>query len=400
MRIPRVETDTRTARNNPLRYIDPSGFNILGDIVNAISGAVHWVGNAIGGAATAFWNGVKHFAGEVGKWWSENWRTVVVIAVVIVVTYFTLGTGTAEAVTLGDAILAGAAAGAAGGAVGAALYGGSPDDILQAAFKGAVIGAISGAAFYGVGQYFGSTEQASTDSQIESMAAHGVVGGAKEAAEGGDFWRGFISTAATKAASLYGLDFHNFAANTARAAVVGGTVAEITGGKFANGAVTGAFSYAFNDWLHRAHTAVVGAAYGAPAGAVLATAACDVATEGACIAANVQTMQGGAEAGTVMGGALGWLYGAVVDIFSGNYYSSAIPLQGEPGSSVTTANPDGTPKQTRTYGPDGYPQQDIDYNHDHGQGQPHVHEWTRPADGSPPTHENRQPGGPLKPEGG
>lgn len=234
------------ARNNPLRYIDPSGYDFFSDVGDALSG----LGNAIGGLATSFWNGVSHFAGEVGKWWSENWRTVVVIVVVIVVTYFTLGAGSGVAITLGDAILAGAAAGAAGGAVGAALYGGSPDDIIEAALKGAVIGAISGAAFYGVGQAFGATAESGTASQAESMAAHGVVGGAKSAAEGGDFWKGFIASAATKATSLYGPDFNSFSANAARAAVVGGTVAAINGDKFANGAILGAFSYAFNDYLH------------------------------------------------------------------------------------------------------------------------------------------------------
>jgi len=34
------------------------------------------------------------------------------------------------------------------------------------------------------------------------------------------------------------------------AAVAGGTASELTGGKFANGAITGAFSRAFNDELH------------------------------------------------------------------------------------------------------------------------------------------------------
>jgi RHS repeat-associated protein len=230
-------------RDNPLRYIDPNGFSLLGD---AWEGVKH----AVGGAGTAIWHGVTHFGGEAGKWFAENWRVVVVVAVVIVVTVVTLGSGTPEAVTLGDAILAGAAAGAAGGATSAALYGGSPTDIIEAAIKGGVIGAFSGAAFYGVGQFFGSAEEMSTSSQIESMAAHGVVGGAKEAVEGGDFWRGFIATAATKASSLYGPEFHDVAADTARAAVVGGTVALLNGGKFANGAITGAFSYAFNDLLH------------------------------------------------------------------------------------------------------------------------------------------------------
>lgn len=242
------------ARGNPLRYVDPSGFDIFGDIGNAIGGAIGWVGNAIGGAASAFWNGVSHFAGEVGKWFSENWRVVVVIVVVIVVTYFTVGTGTAEAMTLGDSILlgaeAGAAAGAAAGFVGAAIYGGSLDDDLQAALKGAVIGGISGAAFAGVGYEFTPNpgEEASTTSQVEWVAAHGVVGGARSAAEGGNFWQGFIAAAATKTTS-FGGSFGNFAADTARAAVVGGTVAAISGDKFENGAVTGAFSYAFNDYL-------------------------------------------------------------------------------------------------------------------------------------------------------
>jgi hypothetical protein len=31
--------------------------------------------------------------------------------------------------------------------------------------------------------------------------------------------------------------------------------------------------------------------------------------------------------------------------------------------------------QERTYGPDGKPLKDIDYDHDHGQGAPHQHDW-------------------------
>jgi hypothetical protein len=69
---------------------------------------------------------------------------------------------------------------------------------------------------------------------------------------------------------------------------------------------------------------------------------------------------------------------------------------GEPGSTTTTNNPDGTPKQTRTYGEDGYPEKDIDYNHDHGQGQPHVHDWGRPEGGGKPRNEDRGPGRPPR----
>jgi len=74
------------------------------------------------------------------------------------------------------------------------------------------------------------------------------------------------------------------------------------------------------------------------------------------------------------------------------------PMSGEPGSTSQTTQPDGTPKQTRPYGPDGHPQTDVDYTQDHGQSLPHAHDWGRPEDGSPPTHKDRGPGRPVTPE--
>ena len=67
------------------------------------------------------------------------------------------------------------------------------------------------------------------------------------------------------------------------------------------------------------------------------------------------------------------------------------PFKGCPGSTETK------PKQTRKYGPDGYPATDVDTGHDHGAGDPHAHDWGRPADGGPPTAEDRGPGRPLQP---
>ena len=135
------------ARNNPLRYIDPSGFDFWS---KTFGGA----GKALGDA----WHGVTHFFGEAGKWIAQNWRTIVVIAVVVTVTVVTFGAAAPAAATLGEAIFigaeAGALAGAVGGFVGAALYGGTLDQDLQAALKGAVIGGISGAAFAGIGFVF------------------------------------------------------------------------------------------------------------------------------------------------------------------------------------------------------------------------------------------------------
>ncbi|WP_429924102.1 eCIS core domain-containing protein [Agrobacterium vitis] len=229
------------ARDNPLRYIDPTGFSIFGSIGKAFGDFVGGVGHALGDA----WRGVSHFAGEVGKWFHENWRTIVVVAVVIVVTYVTLGTGSLVAASLADAILAGAAAGAAGAAAGTALYGGTLDQVIEAAVKGAVIGAFSGAASYGVGQAFGPVEKMSWGSKISSIVSQGGVGGLRSEVEGGGFRNGFIAAAFSQAAGAYGPDSKISAVNTAQAAIVGGTAAQLTGGKFVNGAVTGAFTHAF-----------------------------------------------------------------------------------------------------------------------------------------------------------
>jgi RHS repeat-associated protein len=237
------------ARNNPLRYIDPTGFDFWSSTFGGI-----------GDALSDAWNGITHFISEAGKWIGQNWRTIVVIAVVAVVTFVTFGAAAPAAATLGEAILigaeAGALAGAVGGFVGAALYGGNLDDDLQAAIKGGVIGAFSGAAFAGVGFEFtpSAGQQLTTTSQVEWVAAHGVVGGVRSVAEGGNFWTGFVAAAATKVTS-FGPSFDNFGADTARAAIVGGTVARLSGDKFENGALTGAFSYMFNDYLDKTRLA-------------------------------------------------------------------------------------------------------------------------------------------------
>ena len=55
--------------------------------------------------------------------------------------------------------------------------------------------------------------------------------------------------------------------------------------------------------------------------------------------------------------------------------SNSLPKKGEPGSSQTLPNPDGTPKQKRWYGPDGNPERDRDYNHPGNMPLPHDHEW-------------------------
>lgn len=231
------------ALNNPLKYTDPTGlWPSIGGILGAIGGFI--IGGPIGA-------GIGFLAGDDGtrRWVQENWKEIVVVTAAVAVTVATGGAGCA----LSCAILSGMAAGAASGATRAALYGGDFGDILVSALKGAAIGGASAGVFYGVGEAFsGTAGSIGSPDSFGAFAAHGLAGGGMNAAEGGNFWQGFLSGAIRKAGSDWGPEFGVPAEGVVRAALVGGAVAEVTGGKFANGAIIGAYSYAFNDALHEA----------------------------------------------------------------------------------------------------------------------------------------------------
>jgi RHS repeat-associated protein len=68
--------------------------------------------------------------------------------------------------------------------------------------------------------------------------------------------------------------------------------------------------------------------------------------------------------GAATGAILGW------NVF-GPMFQDKTPNNGEPGS--WHVNPGSG--QERKYGADGMPEVDIDWDHDHGQGAPHGHNW-------------------------
>lgn len=70
-------------------------------------------------------------------------------------------------------------------------------------------------------------------------------------------------------------------------------------------------------------------------------------------------------------------------------FQDKTPNEGEPGS--CHVNPGSG--QERKYGADGKPEYDIDWDHDHGQGVPHGHNWDRGPSGQP----IRGPGVPISP---
>ncbi len=92
---------------------------------------------------------------------------------------------------------------------------------------------------------------------ILKTSVHGVVGGALSLAQGGSFIDGFVSNVVGAAAGLAAASDSafgpggtggatGFIGRTAVAAIAGGTASELTGGKFANGALTAAFAQMWN----------------------------------------------------------------------------------------------------------------------------------------------------------
>ena len=132
-------------------------------------------------------------------------------------------------------------------------------------WQGALWGAFSAAAFYGVGSYFEGAKwaQATDTSNIfgsglnaagygSKVLAHGVTGGVMSKLQGGKFGHGFASAGVTQAFAPGIAKVGNPAARVVLASIVGGTASKLSGGKFGNGAITAAFAEAFNDLLHGA----------------------------------------------------------------------------------------------------------------------------------------------------
>jgi RHS repeat-associated protein len=127
--------------------------------------------------------------------------------------------------------------------VGALLI--AVDGYMEGGLQGALLSVASMAAAAGVGDAFGPV--GNFGNELARAATHGLIQGALGVAQGGKFGAAFLSAAVT---SGYGSKFGQMGNRVQRvigAAVLGGTVSRIGGGKFANGAVTGAFVQAFGD---------------------------------------------------------------------------------------------------------------------------------------------------------
>ncbi|TQV89601.1 FG-GAP-like repeat-containing protein [Aliikangiella coralliicola] len=204
--------------NNPLSYTDPSGY----------------------------------FFKSIGKFFKKFWRTIASIAIVVVAAVV------AAALT---PVSGGFSWAAFGVAVGGGFLSGA---VATGTLKGALFGAFSAAVTFGIGSAFSSIAKAATKSlgfafHAAKATVHGLASGTISVLQGGKFGHGFISAGMSSLAGGYidaiggkgnWASVGNRAIRITASAAVGGTSSALTGGKFANGAVSGAFNRAFNDELH------------------------------------------------------------------------------------------------------------------------------------------------------
>ena len=173
------------------------------------------------------------------SWLGDNWKTLVASAVGIAVSAVTAGSGSG----VGIAIIAGAAGGAAGALTGALLNGANLGQVAKATLTGAFWGAVSGALNY----------YSADPDLIAKVFKHTFSQGFLEGIQGGNAVHGIMMGAVSGAGGHFIDKYHDTlgrAGEIATNAVLGGTIDELGGGKFANGAITSAFSTMFNDMMH------------------------------------------------------------------------------------------------------------------------------------------------------
>ena len=222
-------------RNNPLKYTDPTG--------HFFSGLRHWV--------SRHWSEAREYIKYglvLGNKWVQNY----------VATH-------RWAQTVGSIV-----SGMAGGPLGVAWWSAYSADVQGGSFS-QVVGAgltayVSAGLANGIGDAYGHNSsflniggettiagqatQITTSMAVKKAILHGIVRGMVHAGQGGHFESGFASGFVSSGISVgnkgFGKGATGVMVRTAIMAGVGGTTSWLTGGKFANGAESGAFVHMFN----------------------------------------------------------------------------------------------------------------------------------------------------------
>lgn len=208
--------------NNPLTLTDPSGHASLGKLLKDNIGAIVGIGIAIAtGGAGSF------LVSALGTFWG--------------------------------AVASGAAAGFGAAFTQGVVNGGSIGDAFKSGLQGAAWGAVSAGLTFQIahGTDFFSPERLTANKELYVVKGimHGIAQGGIAEARGGEFRQGFASAVFSEIA-LDGADGLGLGGGSQIlvGTIVGGTSSVISGGKFANGALTGAFIAIYNhgaevDWV-------------------------------------------------------------------------------------------------------------------------------------------------------
>ncbi|WP_419768876.1 RHS repeat-associated core domain-containing protein [Arcobacter sp.] len=210
-------------KNNPLKYTDPSGYSWFKKVFHAI--------------------------GKVFKAIKKYIKVIVAIVVTVVIAIYapyllgmteTWGFAAFATLSLENAMIIGAISGFVSGFI--------MTGTLSGAVKGAVWGAISAGVAHGIGHAEALKNMRSALGGAGQHIMHGITRAAITKAQGGRWSSGFWSGLAGSAlgATMGKLENLHIAIKTAINSLASGMISKISGGKFANGAVTGAFVYLFN----------------------------------------------------------------------------------------------------------------------------------------------------------
>ncbi|MCK1383311.1 RHS repeat-associated core domain-containing protein [Bradyrhizobium sp. 21] len=204
--------------NDPLAFTDPNGFS--------------WFSNWFGWIGKAFT--------AVGNFIKNNIMAIAQIAITVALTPLI---GPYFAAFAGSAIVTGISGGSLSQALKAGLIAGAT------AFAFAVVGGLTNVVATGDPSSFSFTNHIQpafgTSEYAFNVAGHAAVGCGSSVASGGSCQSGALSAGVTAAARPTINKLDGAAALTANT-VLGGVASVAGGGKFANGAVTGAFGYLFN----------------------------------------------------------------------------------------------------------------------------------------------------------
>jgi RHS repeat-associated protein len=184
--------------NNPLRFTDPSGYSI--DFFDALQGIMIGVASMINPAAGIMW----------------------------------------------------AATCAAANGMYAIAKGSGTNLFFDHILPATIFATMTMGSSKAIGDIFGKTS--GFWKELGRASAHGVSNGTIRLVQGGKFEHGFLAGFISSGVSSMHLS-DNLLINTAVAATVGGTTEAIGGGKFLNGAVTGAYVFLMN---HAAHPELAG----------------------------------------------------------------------------------------------------------------------------------------------